>query len=80
MSNGYEKVTIVQVKKEIKEKGVFKGFAVGNKVNPSHFFNGWCLANVCEFHTVEEVDRYRNNALYYLDKELGDNIAWYRFK
>jgi len=36
----YRKVALTQVKKAIKEKGVFNGFAVGNKVHQSHFFNG----------------------------------------
>lgn len=75
----YRKVTLTQVKKAIKEKGVFNGFAVGNKIHQSHFFNGWCLATNCKFTTIEEVDNFNNAMMAHMDSKMGDRVAWYEY-
>jgi len=37
------KVTKAQVKATIRAKGEWRGYIVGNKVNPRHIANGWCF-------------------------------------
>jgi hypothetical protein len=73
----YVKQTISQVRKIIKVSGVWRGLLVGNKVNQFHFENGWHLAHFYEFHSVEELEFCKANTMYYLDRSLGNNIAFY---
>lgn len=74
----YKKVSRTIVKKEILENGIFKGFIVGNKVNPSHFFEGWHLATLVEIPSLDDFEKKDNSALYYLEKELGTDISYYK--
>lgn len=78
LPKSYTKVTITQVKKKIKETGKFKGFAVANKVSPAHFFGGYAMAVMMELKTAEEVDKYRDNMMANMPKQLGNNVAWYK--
>ena len=54
---------------------LFNGFIVGNKVSSWHFFNGWCLAYRIEEKTESEMDEIIDGFLWYLDLELGNNVA-----
>lgn len=53
-----EKKTKTQVRKIINEKGVFKGFICGNKVNPFHLADGWGLGAHIVFENVDEFNEY----------------------
>lgn len=75
----YRKLTLAQVKKIIKEKGVFNGFAVGNKVNESHFFVGWGLAVNCTFNNLADLEKFKNELMIRLERQLGDRLAWYEY-
>ncbi len=73
----YRKRTITQVGKTIREKGEWRGFAVPNKVNPDHFFDGWCLAVDRIFKSQNNLDDLVDIMLYCMDPELGDRVAFY---
>lgn len=73
-----EKQTIVQVRNEIKKNGSWEGLAVGNNVAQSHFISGWHLAVPVLFKTETELTDYNNHALAYLNRELGNRIAFYK--
>lgn len=79
MNNKYLKVSRSTVKRRIKTDGSFKGFAVGNKVNPANFFEGWHLACDVTFNSLEEFEKKDNELIYYLDKELGSRIIYYEY-
>ena len=74
---GYTKVSRKQVEKLFKTDRNFDGFIVGNKVSSFYFFGGWHLA--CEFiaDSQKDFNNKVNSFLFYLDKELGNNIAIY---
>jgi hypothetical protein len=72
------KQTIPQVKNEIFRGGKWSGLMVGNKVNSFHFLNGWHLANEVELTTLEQLEKTRDAMMVYLEKELGNRIAFYK--
>ncbi len=76
----YIKQSITQVRKAIKDDGVWRGLLVGNKVSQHHFENGYCLARYDCFLTIKDAEETRDIMLFYLDKELGNNIAFYVIK
>lgn len=63
-----EKKTKTQVRKIIREEGIFKGFMCGNKVNPYHLADGWGLGTHVVFEDVNEFNKYVENF------ELGINV------
>jgi hypothetical protein len=77
-----------QVIKEIKEKGYWEGYLVGNRVMPIHVKGGWhmgCRINriqFTEFITIEEKLRFFDDTvkgyLSYLDAELGNGVHYYK--
>lgn len=73
----YQKRTITQVRKTIKEDGQWTGFIVGNHVNPFHFFGGWRLAYEVVFQSLQELEDNVADMLYYMDTELGNRVAFY---
>jgi hypothetical protein len=73
----YDKKTIVQVKKAIREKGSWTGLLVPNKVNSFHFEGGWHLGHRETFTSIEELTQHVDNCLYYMERELGTRVAFY---
>lgn len=73
----YQKRTITQVRKSIKEDGQWTGFMVGNRVNPFHFFSGWGLAREVVFKSLEELENGATEMLFFMDPELGNRVAFY---
>lgn len=73
----YIKQSITQVRKAIKDNGVWCGLLVGNKVKQWHFENGWHLGNYFEFIDIDVFDAIVTMEKFWLDKELGNNIAFY---
>ncbi len=73
----YEKRTITQVRKTIRDTGEWRGFVVPNKVNPHHFFDGWCLAVDRIFRSQSDLDDLVDMMMYYMDHALGDRVAFY---
>lgn len=73
----YIKRTITQVSKTIRETGEWRGFVVPNKVNPLHFFDGWCLAVDRTFKSQSDLDDLVDMMMYSMDPELGDRVAFY---
>lgn len=75
---GYTKINITQLEKWIKAGNKFTGFFVGNKVSSNHFFKGWCLACACDDESSwENMFTRINSFLFYLEPELGNNVAIY---
>lgn len=73
----YQKRTITQVRKTIKEDGQWTGFIVGNRVHPFHFFGGWGLAYEITFRSLEELEDNVAEMLFFMDTELGNRVAFY---
>jgi hypothetical protein len=65
------------VKNIIKNKGSWEGYLVGNKVHPWHIENGWHLGYTVKVESVEELNERINSILYYLEPQLGNNVAFY---
>ena len=75
--NGFKKVNIIKVKKDIQQQSIWKGYLVGNKVNCWHINQGWHLGVYQEITTVEQLKKTCSNFLYYLDSELGNRVAFF---
>lgn len=73
----FTKKTITQVRKEIATKGTWSGLLVPNKVNSFHFLGGWHLGHEASFSTLEELEAHVNSMLYYMERELGNRVAFY---
>lgn len=74
---GYIKINRTQARKWLESGQAFKGFLVGNKVAPFHFFQGWRLAAEIEVSDFKEFETHFNNFTYYLDSELGSGVSIY---
>lgn len=74
---GYTKVSRSQVKKYMEAGNTFNGFLVGNRVNWFHFHGGWHLAYDFYCESFQSFQTTCNNAKFYLEPELGNNIAIY---
>lgn len=73
---GFTKISITQARKVVMERP-FEGFIVANKVNSRHFFKNWCLACQVHFTELAELNNTINEFYYYMDAELGNNVAIY---
>ncbi len=73
----FVKKTITQVRKEIAKNGKWDGLLVPNKINSFHFLDGWHLGHEASFSTLEELETHVNSMLYYMEKELGNRVAFY---
>lgn len=71
------KKTITQVKKAINTNGSWSGLLVPNKVNKFHSLDGWHLAHEMSISSIEELETTVNSMLYYMDRELGNRVAFY---
>ncbi|WP_078598620.1 hypothetical protein [Evansella clarkii] len=56
-----QKVTKAQVRKVIREKGSFRGFICGNRVNPAHINDGWHLGMQFEAKNVRDFQERVDN-------------------
>lgn len=71
----YRKTNRLQVERTLEKGGSVRGFTVGNKVRPFHWFSGWCLAHTFELSSKEEFIKAWNAKLFYLDPEMGKGLA-----
>ena len=74
----YNKMNIVQVKNAIKNEGSWSGLLVPNKVNSFHFEGGWYLGHRESFMDIESLENHVHSCLYYMSKELGNRVAFYK--
>lgn len=73
----YTKKTITQVKATIKKEGSWQGLVAPNKVNSFHFEGGWHLGHRQEIKSLNELELLVNGMLFYMEKELGNRVAFY---
>ena len=73
----FTKRTITQVRKEIATKGAWSGLVVPNRVNTFHLLGGWHLGHEASFSTTEELEEHVSSMLYYMERELGNRVAFY---
>ena len=74
----YIKQSISQVRKAIKDNGVWRGLLVGNKVKQEDFKEGWHITSYFEFIDVDTLDAtVTAEKSWFAYKCLGNNIAFY---
>ena len=73
----YNKMTIAQVKKAIRDDGTWSGLLVPNNVNSFHFEGGWHLGHKETFTSIDTLEKHVSDCLYYMERELGNRVAFY---
>lgn len=72
------KQTKTQVLAEIKKHGQWTGYLAGNKVHPAHVTGGWHLGYYVTVKSKEELEDRITSMLAYLERELGNGIAFWK--
>lgn len=68
------KVTIVKLKNLIKNNGSVTFFSIPNKLALN---NMWQPPVERTFTTIEDLESFVSSSKYYMDSQLGNNLAYY---
>jgi hypothetical protein len=77
MSKQIRKINKNTIKANFRRGITFEGYISGNNVNSFHILNGWCLGMPVKCETLEELEKICRDFLWYLDKELGNRVAFW---
>lgn len=76
-ANGLKRVHKNKVVSQIKKIGFWSGWIAGNNTHPAHIKEGWGIGVKEEFSSVEQLEKFTEKFLYYLNPELGRYAAFY---